>query len=432
MASSFERILPATRVYRTDDEFDPYQPLALHSVTSCDLGVPSSTNLRCESSAVLGPAGRVFYVSQGSVYVWTSGASRRPVLPQIYPPLPQPAVAPLSAVFRIPLNGAAPSAIKTAGVPIDQMSFLEDERGYLNVLVREAGAGEGMWGSESTRGGLALLRVPLAAFGDGRGAAQREHYRALPAVRGHALQNRFVGDWLVWGGGLSGRRSEVPLHESPFDRPLQREVANAWALRFADSHAPRPLHPSHAVERIEAMGSDAVLVGNAGADLHFSSVRLRADGASLAARHVQGNASQGETRTHGFFYRATSRDEGLLGLPVLGGAGSRRHGVYAGGQGAASVVYLRQRDLAFTALGELHARGGPAVDDQCKASCVDWYGNARPIFMGERIFALLGYELVEGALTAQVTVWVAVWASADTPAMARHPKAMAKERMFFI
>ncbi len=31
-------------------------------------------------------------------------------------------------------------------------------------------------------------------------------------------------------------------------------------------------------------------------------------------------------------------------------------------------------------------------------SCTDWYGNARPIFMNGRIFALLGYEIVEGRL----------------------------------
>jgi hypothetical protein len=29
---------------------------------------------------------------------------------------------------------------------------------------------------------------------------------------------------------------------------------------------------------------------------------------------------------------------------------------------------------------------------------VDWYGNARPIFLGGRVFALLGYELVEGTI----------------------------------
>ena len=37
-----------------------------------------------------------------------------------------------------------------------------------------------------------------------------------------------------------------------------------------------------------------------------------------------------------------------------------------------------------------------AVDDARVASRVDWYGNARPIFIGDRMFALMGYELVEG------------------------------------
>ena len=33
-------------------------------------------------------------------------------------------------------------------------------------------------------------------------------------------------------------------------------------------------------------------------------------------------------------------------------------------------------------------------------SCVDWYGNARPIFYRGRIFALMGYELVEGSIAS--------------------------------
>ncbi|WP_206362001.1 hypothetical protein [Sphingomonas montana] len=40
------------------------------------------------------------------------------------------------------------------------------------------------------------------------------------------------------------------------------------------------------------------------------------------------------------------------------------------------------------------AIGGEGGNAQ--ASCVDWYGNARPIFIGDRTFALMGYELVEG------------------------------------
>ena len=380
--ADFERILPATRIHRTDDDFDPTEALALHTVTACDLGSPQ---LQCESTAVLGPAGRVFYVSQGSVYVWTSAWRRGLAWPQR--PLPAEPRS-LSAVFRIPLDGSAPSAIKTAGVPIDQMSFLEDTSGRLNVLLRESGSGEGMWGSERTQGAMALLRVPLSAFGDGRSSAQPEHYRALPAVAGHAVQNRYVGDWLLWGG----------VGASPVTMQPGRAPAQAWALRYADTAAPQPLAPGHAVERIEALAEHAVLVGSAGGDLHVTSVRLGRGGAELAGRHVQPGASQGETRTHGFFFRPTGREEGLLGLPVLESGATLRKGIYHGAQGSASVLYLRQRDLAFTALGKLHALPGSARDDGCKASCVDWYGNARPIFIGERVFALLGYELVEGQL----------------------------------
>ncbi len=387
----FERILPATRIYRTDDEFDPAQPLALHSVTACDLG---SATMRCESTAVLGPQGRVFYVSQGSVYVWTS-AWRGRIWPRPARPVPPQSPSSLSAVFRLPLDGAAPSALKTAGVPIDPMSFLEDGGGHLNVLLRDSGAGEGMWGSEapgSAGAPMALLRVPLAAFGDGRGAAQREHYRTLPAVSGHSVQNRFIGDWLLWGGRQAGRTLAA-------DPDAAKSVsAAAWALRYAGKADAVALHPEHDVERIEALGDHAVLVGNAGADLHFSSVRLGRQAPALAGRHVMAGARQGEARTHGFFYRLTGAEAGLLGLPVLGQAVGRRQGVYAGAQGSAAVVYLRQRDLAFTALGELQAQARPPRDDACKASCVDWYGNARPIFLGERLFALLGYELVEGQL----------------------------------
>ena len=149
------------------------------------------------------------------------------------------------------------------------------------------------------------------------------------------------------------------------------------------------------------MGAHAVLVGNAGADLVFSSLRLGRQEATPAGRHVQPGARQGERRTPGFFHRVTGTDEGLLGLPVIGGSAAPATGVASGGQGSAAVLFLRERALAFAALGELRARGDRPADDGCKASCVDWYGNARPIFLGERIFALLGYELVEGRLDGQ-------------------------------
>ncbi|MBU1177582.1 hypothetical protein KJ903_00005, partial [Patescibacteria group bacterium] len=46
-------------------------------------------------------------------------------------------------------------------------------------------------------------------------------------------------------------------------------------------------------------------------------------------------------------------------------------------------------------------RTGGSVDevDNCKYSCVDWYGNSRPIFYKDRVLALMGYEMVEGEIS---------------------------------
>lgn len=62
------------------------------------------------------------------------------------------------------------------------------------------------------------------------------------------------------------------------------------------------------------------------------------------------------------------------------------------------MVFLRRSEGRFILLGELSSHPGSARDDACLASCFDWYGNSRPIFYGSRTFALMGYELVEGAL----------------------------------
>jgi hypothetical protein len=98
---------------------------------------------------------------------------------------------------------------------------------------------------------------------------------------------------------------------------------------------------------------------------------------------VRANAAQGETRSHGFFYKAEDAHDGVVGLPILGGTRS------------ASLLYLKNQSLALSELGTLDSRAG-SVNDRCKVSCVDWYGNSRPLFLRGRVFALMGYEIVEG------------------------------------
>ena len=360
--SDFKRIAPATRIYRTDEEPEAGTSLALHTVTVCDL---AQRDMRCEATAVMGPQGRVFYVSGESVYVWTTRRGSD------------------SGLFRIPLDGSAPSALKVAGAPVDQFSFLESADGHLNVLLRAQGQGDAMWDGTRGRGEMALLRVPLASFSDGRDSAPAGSYRALPGGGGYGLQNRYVGAYLLYGNpGNPGRRQA--------DQAWPRQPL--YAVRWADAGSVQALPLPHGVERIEALGDDAVVIGAQGKDLHFSSIRLGAQ-AAIATRYIRADAAQGESRSHGFFYKPQTAGEGLIGLPILGA--DERPGLH---RPAASVLYLKNSALQLTELGALAARAGEPVDDGCRASCVDWYGNARPLFLQGRVFALLGYELVEGAL----------------------------------
>ena len=62
------------------------------------------------------------------------------------------------------------------------------------------------------------------------------------------------------------------------------------------------------------------------------------------------------------------------------------------------MLFLRNQSLRLTELGALDSRPEAGANDGCRASCVDWYGNSRPLFVGNRVFALMGYEIVEGAI----------------------------------
>jgi len=317
---------------------------------------------------VIGPPGRVFYVSPQAVYVWVTGSSYAGEKMQAR-----------SMVYRMPLDGSSPSAVGVSGSPVDQFSFLESEDGYLNVLVRSNDMGDGMWGAEHAAGGTALLRLPLSSFSDGSEPVPDSSYQKLPTPGGYTFENRFVGDYLLYGTG------------SGWGYPQARAKATLYAVRWASGDVYRvPL--AHGIDRIEQMGSDAVVVGVDGADLHFSAVSLEATPEEVTD-YIRKGASQGELRSHGFFYKPDDRDSGMLGLPI---SVPGRPGYYNLFQNSAAILFLRNRGLRFEEVGELGAQPEKAKDDGCRASCVDWYGNAQPLFVHGRVIALLGYELVEG------------------------------------
>jgi len=376
--AKFKRLVSARRIYtrRHGGDLEEDEVDTLHTITSCDLAAPT---LDCDATSVLGPGGRTFYVSSHAVYVWVSSWWRHD----------QDNRGPKAVLYRLPLNGSAPSAIGVRGAPTDQFSFREDwSDGRINVLVRSEGAGDAMWAPEFAQGAVALLRLPLSNFGNGNEEARRRHYRALPkpADDGYGFQNRFIGGNVLYGTGNTWWEPQAKGTTL-----VVAAVANGRVTEI-------PL--DHGVERIEAMGRDAVVVGADKQDLHFQAVEMTAGPRPvLGDRYTLEGASQGETRSHAFFFKPepkeTDNTAGVMALPV---ARAARPGHRQLVENSASILFLRRTARRFRPLGELEASESGVVDDACVASCVDWYGNARPIFLSRRTFALMGYELVEGEL----------------------------------
>ena len=190
-------------------------------------------------------------------------------------------------VYRMPLDGSSPSALGVNGAPIDQFSFLQSEDGNLNVLVRADSVGDGMSGAEMAAGDVALLRVPLTSFSDGSQDASNYNYRRLPKPSGYTFQNRFVGNYLLYGTGAG------------WGYPQQTGRTKLVAVRWAGGEVHQILLP-HGIDRIEQLGSDAVVIGTDGKDLHFSAVRL-GEWPEVADRYTRAGASQAELRSQGFF-----------------------------------------------------------------------------------------------------------------------------------
>lgn len=357
----FKRIIPASSVYNGMRNVEKVNALALHTVTACDI---ANGEMSCNATGVIGPPGNVFYVSEKNVYIWASdwyGSGQG------------------SMLYNMPLDGSSPSALGVSGSPVDQFSFLEKD-GDLNVLVRANASGTGMWHSEVSAGDVALMTVKSDSFGDVTTNVASSNYRALPTPSGYAFQNRFVGDYLLYGTGSGWSQTDNGKGSTLY-------VVNRKGGEV------RELALQHGVDRIEALGTNAIVVGTSGNDLDFTSVKLKREPKIVDVKVLK-NASQGELRSHGFFYKPQDDNSGLLGLPV---SRSGRMGYEHLYNGSASIQFFQNESLHLNEIGKLSS-SGKGRNDNCRASCVDWYGNARPIFAKGRIFALLGYEIVEGSI----------------------------------
>jgi hypothetical protein len=388
-------LFEAAQIYRPvrSDE-DP----TVHTVSVCPLAsAGEGRDLECRTTAFVGPNSAQWYVTGDDAFLWTTSRDYYSYDSQACdaPHDPFEEFDP-ALVYRVPVEGAAIGVAGARGVPPDQFSLQSGEgrfRALLKARPRDCDD------ERDPAARLSYLDLPLAAFAGTLREVPRERYTPLPTVGSHYIANRFTERYLVYGSlGRSRRgfseRSSAPVYVVPVDDP----------------GAVRRLPVGHTVIRAERAGDDFVLTGYRDqSGLVVTLIGL--DGRPRIASQVELEGRfESEGRSHAFNSLIEPDGSGLMGLPTISRETWSNRAAWR--STASDLSYLRvDRARRLQPVGELKRRfdyAGRDGDDEDgipgyegEVSCIDWYGNSRPIFTDGRIFALTGTELIEGRLGAR-------------------------------
>ncbi|HEX9933093.1 MAG TPA: beta-propeller domain-containing protein [Allosphingosinicella sp.] len=394
----------------------------VHSVSICPLGdAAAGRDLSCRTRGFIGPSALSFYVSPTHVYFWIGPDRdfRDEMASDECPDGHRASIdeAERAAVYRIPVAAGDPAAVRVRGEPFDQFSF-DEEGGALRAFVN--------WESRrcyqrNDEVQVAYVSVPLSRFSRFVEEAPASAYVALPPARDNDLANRFTQSHLAY----------APIGEQRYDRDEDGEpdyetarpaASQLTLVPLARPTEPRRLSLDHNVRRLEVLGDHFLAAGSSASDTNAAALSLVdvAGEPRLGSSLVLPRVSGGEERSHAFNLLLRGDGSALFGLPTItepaegwaapddawwslpsdlsffsvDGAGRMQPiGVLASTMPRQLVKSYREENMLD---GEPDEDNVPGYS--CEVSCVDWYGNSRPIFTGGRIFALSATELIEGRL----------------------------------
>ncbi|HEY5712814.1 MAG TPA: beta-propeller domain-containing protein [Allosphingosinicella sp.] len=392
----------ATSIYRP--LLSTVEPV-VHAVTLCPLGPEAAgRDLQCRTTAFIAGSSRQLYVSPDDAFLMLGPAyedfkaradpsrcgADRPTPADVYP----------THLMRIPVGGGPPSVLGMRGAVFDQFS-LQVREGEFRALIN--------WVSDNCVElpedrqvpiNFTLFRAPLAAFSSTFRNADDTAYTPLPSIGanlGDRIIDRFTDHHVVYGrlGQARWWRDD--------DAPRPTELV---AVRVERPGEARRLSLPHNVIRAETAGENVVLTGyRPTGGLNVSVIDLSGL-PRVGATLTLDSRIETEGRSHAFNSLVAADGSGLLGLPTVARSIREDNTRPVWRSRASDMSFLvMDRDGALSDAGLL-SRSIDYSDDnrggvpgyQCEVSCVDWYGNSRPIFTDGRTFALNGAELIEGRL----------------------------------
>lgn len=374
-------------LFDADDIYKPVQrsrsPM-VHSVSVCPLGdVSSGDELDCRTTAFVGQTQREFFVSTTDIFLWVTPTWQDGVFEAGCErggdqPLP-------ATIFQVPLNGSQPRALHARGQPITQLA-LDATPDEFRALVSWNTGPCNSGGAAQTR----YFHAPLSTFNSAPRNAPATAFVETPSPGTSQYEVRFTDTHVVYGG-RDGWGSYPPTDGSVLS-------AQAVAVPLARPRTATVIDTPHNIIRVERVGDDAVLTGyRSEAGLSVSLVDLGAR-PRIADTRVLRNRYESEGRSHAFNALVGPSGDGVMGLPTV--TRVKEGGRWWFRSQASDVSFLSVNASGqLGGLGELLAN--PNAQDpgyRCEVSCVDWYGNTRALYIGNRVFALSGTELIEGAV----------------------------------
>ena len=349
-------------ILRASDIYPPSLRLAdpsLHMVTECKL----TQDLKCNTRAVMADWRAEWIVTEDDGYLWVAapGPDRYAARRFGDPKRSQP-----NTLYRFPLGTNKVEAVSVDARLKSRFAFDVKDNRVLAVVSPN--------GDEDD---LALLDMPMSDFSTRPSLTARRNFTPLPGAFSYRMKTRFTENHLIYSNKLD-------------------DTYAAYVMDLETRLPPIRMSVPHTINRLDRVGKNAVLIGRRPNYLNISWLDL-SSAPTLSDTLSLANRFETEGRAQALNMRVDEDGSAVLGLPT-----------YFDGTHADGWDFDEEEDgtdISFTrvsAFGQLSewgtAKGDPSRLDpnyECETSCVDWYGNARPFFIGDRIFALIASELIE-------------------------------------
>ena len=387
---SIRNLIDARQIYKpVQRTSDP----TIHTISVCPLGDDAGqAKLDCNSQAIIAPSSYTYYVSRSHAYLWVNNdsgnlAHNKNTQDCAAGAVPRYSEGPTSFVYAVPIKGGQVKAMQTYGRPNNQFSLETTDEEFRAILDYDHVNCD----DNDDKGYVKYFSAPLSAFRAAPPKMHASNYVDLPSIEGRNYEARFTEDYLVYGTEFNGR----------WHRPIVStkgvRAGKIYAVPTDDPKNVTVMDAPHNTIRAERVADNMVLTGyGAQSGLYVSMVDLSAK-PNVSSTIVLEDRFETEGRSHAFNAITSADGSGLMGLPT----GIRTEGNRYWWRSTESDVSFMSisSDAQINSVGTLKATPDSEHPDyDCEVSCVDWYGNSRPIFIEGRVFALSETEVIEGEI----------------------------------